>query len=135
MPSAPCTTHARSEPSSSSARAISSVNSGRGTPTSCRVAPAGLVSGPSRLNAVRTPSSRRVGAACRIDGWNVGAKKNADAGLGQAALDDRRRRRDVDAERLEHVGAAALARHRPVAVLGDAHAARRHDDAPRTTRC
>ena len=38
-PSAPCTTHARSDPSSSSARASSSVSSGRGTPTSCRVAP------------------------------------------------------------------------------------------------
>ena len=36
----------------------------------------------------------------------------------------RRRRRDVDAERLEQVGAAAAARHRPVAMLGDAHAAR-----------
>ncbi len=77
MPSAPWTTQARSEPSSSSARASSSVSSDRGTPTICRRAPAGLVSGPSRLNAVRMPSSRRVCAACFIDGWNVGAKKNA----------------------------------------------------------
>ena len=44
-----------------SARASSSVSSGRGTPTICRVAPAGFVSGPSRLNAVRIPISRRVG--------------------------------------------------------------------------
>src|SRR6267142_156574 len=75
MPSAPCTTHARVVPSIINARARSSVNSGRGTPTSWRVAPAGFVNGPSRLNAVRTPSSRRTGAAWRIDGWNVGAKK------------------------------------------------------------
>ena len=68
MPSAPCTTQARSDPSSISARASSSVSSGRGTPTIWRVAPAGFVSGPSRLNAVRMPSSRRVGAACLIDG-------------------------------------------------------------------
>ncbi len=40
----------------------------RGTPTICRVAPAGLVSGPSRLNAVRMPRSCRVWAACFIAG-------------------------------------------------------------------
>ena len=34
-----------------------------------RGAPAGLVSGPSRLNTVRTPSSRRTGAAWRMAGW------------------------------------------------------------------
>ena len=33
------------------------------TPRTWRVAPAGLVSGPSRLNDVRTPISRRVGPA------------------------------------------------------------------------
>ena len=76
MPSAPCTTHARSEPRRRSDRARSSVNSGRGTPTSWREAPAGFVSGPSRLKAVRTPSARRAAAACFIEGWNVGAKKN-----------------------------------------------------------
>src|SRR5262245_22233574 len=58
-----------------SARAISSVNSGLGTPTNWRVAPAGLVSGPSRLNAVLTPSALRAGPAWRIEGWKVGAKK------------------------------------------------------------
>ena len=63
IPSAPCTTQARVVPSSISARANSSVNSGRDTPTICRVAPAGLVSGPRRLNAVRMPSSRRTGPA------------------------------------------------------------------------
>src|SRR5262249_59591368 len=36
----------------------------------------GSVTGPSRLRGVRTPSSRRTGAACFIEGWNVGAKKN-----------------------------------------------------------
>ena len=127
MPSAPCTTQARSEPSSPSARATSSVSSGRGTPTSCRVAPAGLVSGPSRLNAVRTPSSLRVGAGVAHRRMERRREEERDARLVEAALDDRRRRGDVDAERLEHVGAAAAARHRPVAVLGDAHAARRDD--------
>ena len=40
-------------------------------------APAGFVSGPRRLNAVRTPISRRVGPACFIAGWKPGAKRNA----------------------------------------------------------
>ena len=41
----------------------------------------------------------------------------------QAALDDGGRRGDVDAERLEEIGAAASAGHRAVAVLGDLDAA------------
>ena len=35
------------------------------TPSSCRLAPAGLVSGPSTLNTVRTPISRRGPEAWR----------------------------------------------------------------------
>ena len=42
------------------------------------MAPAGFVSGPMRLNAVRTPISRRVGPAWRIAGWNAGANMNAN---------------------------------------------------------
>ena len=111
-------------PSSASDRATSSVSSGRGTPTSWRAAPAGLVSGPSRLNAVRTPSSRRVGAGVPHRRMKRRREEERDAGLVEAALDDRRRGRDVDAERLEQVGAAAAARHRSVAVLRDRDAAR-----------
>ena len=48
--------------------------------------------------------------------------------LGQTALDDGRRGRHADAERFEHVGAAGQARHRSIAVLGDANAARRDDE-------
>ena len=71
-PSAPCTTQARSEPSSRSAFATSSVSSGFGTPTIWRAAPAGLVSGPSRLNALRMPRSRRVCArASSTDGTSA----------------------------------------------------------------
>ena len=47
------------------------------TPSSCRRVPAGLVSGPSRLNAVRTPISRRVGPAWRIAGWKFAANRKA----------------------------------------------------------
>ena len=77
---------------------------------------------------MRTPSSRRVGAGVPHRRMKRRREEEADAGLGEAALDDRRRRRDVDAERFEDVGAAGLARHRAVAVLGDAHAAGGDDE-------
>ena len=57
------------------------------TPIELRgVAPAGLVSGPTRLNAVRTPISRRVGPAWRIAGW-----KRARTGTRSRARATRRR--------------------------------------------
>ena len=45
----------------------------------------GSSSGPSRLNAVRTPISRRVGPAWRIAGWNAGANRNAKPTFRRAA--------------------------------------------------
>ena len=81
-------------------------------------APAGLVSGPMRLNVVAMPSSRRTGATCFMARWWRGREHEADAGLGDAAAHLRRGEVDGDAERLEHVGAAALAGRRAVAVLG-----------------
>src|SRR3984885_10674503 len=62
-PSAPCTTSARWTPNSPRAWATSSVRLASYTPTICAEAPAGLVSGPSRLNTVRTRNSRRAGMA------------------------------------------------------------------------
>ena len=53
-----------------------------------RAVPAGFVSGPSRLNAVRTPISRRVGPACFIAGWKFGAKRNAKPSSWSAAEAD-----------------------------------------------
>ena len=53
--------------------AMRSPNSGKATPMSWLLAPAGLVSGPRMLNTVRMPISRRTGAAWRIDGWKTGA--------------------------------------------------------------
>ena len=64
-------------PRSRSTSAIRGAAASSPTPIRPRVAPAGLVSGPSRLNAVRTPISRRVGPAWRIAGWNDGANRNA----------------------------------------------------------
>ena len=112
-------------PAAASARASSSVSSECGTPTSWRRAPAGFVSGPSRLNAVRTPSSRRTGSGVPHRGMKRRRKEERDADSLERSFDDGRVRPDVDAERLVHVGAAALARDRPVAVLRHAQSGSR----------
>ena len=49
---------------------------GSATPIISRRTPAGLASGPRKLNAVGIPSSRRGGPAWRIAGWKRGAKQN-----------------------------------------------------------
>ena len=72
----PWTTQARRVPSRCRQRATKGASSGRGTPTTCASGRAGLVSGPSRLKAVRTPSSRRGASAWRVEAWNLGANRN-----------------------------------------------------------
>ena len=57
-----------------------------------------------------------------------GREEEADAGFGETSLDDGRRRRDANAKRLVHIGAAGTARGRSVAVLRHAHTARRNDN-------
>ena len=76
---------------------------GSPTPSSWRRVPAGLVSGPSRLNAVRTPISRRVGPACFIAGWKFGREQEREAVVAQRRAGRRRVVVDPDAERVEHV--------------------------------
>ena len=49
---------------------------GSDTPSTCRRTPAGLASGPRKLNVVGAPSSRRTGAAKRMAGWKRCAKQN-----------------------------------------------------------
>ena len=73
MPSSPCTTSAWREPSRCSTCAIFSPSAPSATPSTCRCAPAGLVSGPRMLNTVRIPISLRGGPANRMAGWNAGA--------------------------------------------------------------
>ena len=75
-PPAPWATSACSVPSAASTCAIGSTSSGAYTPTTCRCAPAGFVSGPSTLNTVRTPSSRLTGPAWRMAGWWAWANMN-----------------------------------------------------------
>jgi hypothetical protein len=60
-PSEPCTTQACSEPRFFNTCASGMTHCRENTPTICRRAPAGLVSGPRRLKMVRVPSSIRVG--------------------------------------------------------------------------
>lgn len=69
MPSWPRTTRARSQPLQASAPARASRCSAELTPTSCLPAPAGFVSGPRKLNTVRTPRARRMGAILPAAGW------------------------------------------------------------------
>ena len=55
-------------------------------------------------------------------------EQKADADLGDALLDPLFRRVDFDAQRAQHVGAAGLARHRAVAMLGDVDARAGNDE-------
>ncbi len=55
-------------------------------------------------------------------------EQKGDADAFKASCRDCGRRQNVDAKSFENIGTAALTRHRPVAVLGDAHAARRNHD-------
>ena len=103
----------------------------RATPTTCRFAPAGLVSGPSTLKIVRTPSSLRTGPTARIAGWWRRANRNAMPRLAQQLRRGLGSRSISHAQRFEHVGAAALARCRAVAVFGDRDAAAGDDQRRR----
>ncbi len=76
MPSMPYTVIACRAPSRCSTRIWMPTRSGWKTPMSWVGAIAGLVSGPRMLKIVRTPSSRRTGAACFIAAWWFGANMN-----------------------------------------------------------
>ena len=91
----PCTTRACFVSSLCNASAIMSIMSSRATPSTCRRAPAGLVSGPMMLKSVLMPSSRRTGAACRIAGCIFTAYRNPSPTCCQAPLDHLDRRIDV----------------------------------------
>ena len=71
----PCTTHALVTPRDCSAAAILSMTAGNATPTSMFDTGAGFAMGPSRLNTVGMPISRRDGPAWRNAGWNRGARQ------------------------------------------------------------
>ena len=99
---------------------------------SWRRAPAGFVSGPRKLKIVRTASSLRTGTTKRVA--VVGGREHeAEARAVDAARDGVGREVDAGAERLEHVGRAAQAGRRAVAVLGQ-RAARAGGDQRRGRR-
>ena len=107
-------------------RAMSSVSSGRGTPTTCASGRAGLVSGPEQVED--GAHARARGAARRRGAWrrgSAGANRKAQPASSRLRCTASERRVDAHPERLEHVGAAAAAAHRAVAVLGHGHAAGR----------
>ena len=65
------------------------VSSGLGTPTICRVAPAGFVSGPSRLNAVRIPSLSPDGRRVPHRRMERRREEECDVRVAQRLLHDR----------------------------------------------
>ncbi len=75
IPSSPRKTSAET-PRRARTAASSGASRASATPTARAFGAAGFVSGPRMLNTVRMPNSRRGPAACRIAGWNSGAKQN-----------------------------------------------------------
>ena len=71
--------------------------------------PAGLASGPSRLNTVRTPSTRRTGITARIAGCRRGANRKAKPPRVEQRAERLRLEVQRHAQRLEHVGASRSA--------------------------
>ena len=98
------------------------------TPTTCANGRAGFVSGPMKLKTVGTRSSRLTGVAFAGRRMEHRREHEADAGLGEAPLHATRVEVDLDAERLEHVGRAAVRRGRAVAVFGHRDPRAGHDD-------
>ena len=131
IPGSPCTTSACTVPSVCSAPAISGTRRASATPTTCRPALAGLASGPTMFITVGMPSSRRTGPTCRIAGCISGANMKTMPASRSARSITVERDVDRDAERLEHVGAAALRGEGAVAVLRDPHAGARREQRGR----
>ncbi len=112
---------ARSCPSSASASATSSSTAGSDTPTTCRRAPAGFVSGPRMFMIVGIASSRRTGATCRIAGVVERGEHEDDPRLLQHRRLLLRRQIQPYPQRLQHVRAPALRGEASVAVLRHPH--------------
>ena len=124
-------TTARSPPRLASASASRLTSSGRPTPITCRVAPAGFARGPSALKIVRIPSSRRTVPSSFIAGWKAGREEEDQAHVVQDPARPVRIELDRHAARREHVGRPDAGGDRPVAVLGHRGARAGRDDGGR----
>ncbi len=127
-PSSPWNTIACSVPSAAQrAEHRRRPSSASETPTAWRRTRAGFASGPRKLNVVghaELPAGRTEEPHRRVV---AGREAEADAGLLDAARHALGPELDRDAERLEHVGRAALRRRGAVAVLHDPRARARRD--------
>ena len=120
----PCTTHAVSEPCTRQRgqHQLDALDPSA-TPISWRRTRPGLAIGPSRLNTVGIPISRRDRGGEPERGVVAGARgRSRTRRCSMQRRNALRRQLDRDAERLEHVGGAALGRSRPGAVLAHGHA-------------
>ena len=107
--------------------ANNSVNPASNTPTTCNRAPAGFVSGPRTFNKVRIPSSC-LGTSAMFHGAVIErGKEKPDADLVHTIRYALGREIDLDTQRRQDIGAAALGGHRPIAVLRDRQPGPRHD--------
>ena len=99
------------------------------TPTSWRLTPAGLESGPSRLKIVRVPSSTRHGRDMVHRGMMRRREHEADAGLARcSARSLAGSSSTLTPSAISTSAAPDLRGERPVAMLGDRHAAGGGDD-------
>ena len=126
----PWTTQVSVEPWARSDASMRSAKRASATPITWRRTRPGLAIGPSRLNTVGMPISRRDGAAKRKAGWNRGAKQNPMPASSTQRRTPVRGQFDGHTELLEHVGRPALRRCAAGPVLADR--ARRH--RPRRAR-
>ena len=115
-------------PRAAIAPAINSAAWKEGAPISCAVAPAGLVSGPSRLKTVRILRSHADRLGVLHGGVDGGGEQEADADFADGARGIVRRHVDADAPGFQQVGAAALAGDGAIAVLGDVDAGAGHHE-------
>ena len=98
------------------------------TPMTWLGALAGLVSGPSRLNMVRAPISRRGPMACFMAPWCAGANMNPTPTSRMQRATCSGVQVQAHPQGLQYVGAAAAPGRRAVAVLGDAGPCRRRHE-------
>ena len=94
-------------------------------PVSWNGGAAGFVSGPRMLNTVRTPMAWRIGRDRLHRRVVVRREQERETRGREAGAGGRLVQRQFEAELLEHVGAAGLARHRAIAVFDHVDAAGR----------
>ena len=127
-PSEPCTTNPRSSPSAASAPAINSAACARRRARQLRGGARRIGQRPQQIE--HRPHLQLHPHRMRVPRRRVKRRREqkADADFADGARASRGAIGDAHAHRLQQVGAAALARYGPVAMLGHAHAGAGHHE-------